>query len=152
MKKPESKRLLEEAEKLYKQGIDKLQDEVLLSVELLREELVEIANELRGNQTKNELIEELKRLLPVVRRLVGEDQPQPQGQRARAPKTTTADKIAWLTKKLAGRDGQTKSELLQAYVVEFKTKESPTLLDSALKSNRFRTEKSGRNVLVYLKD
>ncbi|MCY2976675.1 MAG: hypothetical protein NTW52_18620 [Planctomycetota bacterium] len=149
----ESKRLLEQAEKLYRQGIDKLQSEVILSIELLREELVDIANQLRGEKPNDELRNEIKKLLPVVRRLAGEEGPPPKANRLRAPKISIDEKVAWLVKALEGKkNGIGKSDLIRAYAEAFGCKPSPTIIDAAIADPRFKTSKSGKSVTVFLKD
>jgi len=144
----ESRQLLDEADKLRKRAIDKLQNELFEEVSLLRVELERLAENLRGEIPRAELAEELRKLSSVAEMLLGRVSTR---KSKRATKVSTSEKVQWLKSRLANGAQLSKGKLVDEFAKLKGMRNSPTLLDKALKGNPlFEMQEEGRCVMVCL--
>lgn len=148
-KSDDSKMLLAKAEKLREQALSALQIDLVDNTTIYLGGLQHVADNLRGESPRPELAKELGKLREIINSMIGT--PKTKSGKQRSGKVSTNEKIEWLSKRLAMGGEFQKGKLVDEFAELKQMKNSPTLLDKALKGNQlFKMRDEGRCVMVSL--
>ncbi len=143
----DSKMLLAKADELREQALSALQIDLVDNTTIYLGGLSHVADNLRGESPRPELAKELGKLREVINSMIG----TPKSGKQRSGKVSTNEKIDWLSKRLANGSEVQKGKLVDEFAELKQMRNSPTLLDKALKGNQlFKMRDEGRCVMVSL--
>ena len=143
----DSKMLLAKAEELREQALSALQIDLVDNTTIYLGGLQHVADNLRGESPRPELAKELGKLREVINSMIGT--PKTKTGKQRSGKVSTKEKVEWLSKRLASGSEVQKGKLVDEFAELKQMRNSPTLLDKALKGNQlFKMRDEGRCVMV----